>query len=184
LAAGIINNVKIIFMLHVRIYIITFLVSLTIMTLGAVPVLAQNCCKCTSSSPPANNICITTTATDCAKMPAESKNADVKKLTCSKMDDAQCKKVSEKGSCIVGPTNEALYKSSSNVPKETQKYEPAQPPVLNIDIPNLTFSNAVVYGQLVKFPWFPQYVAAINNYLVGIVAVAAAIMIVYGALTL
>lgn len=168
------------FMIHVRIYIIAFLASLTMTTFVVTPALAQNCCKCTSSSPPANNICITTTATDCAKMPAESKNANVKKLNCAKLNDAKCKKVAENGECIVGPTNELKYNITPKTSNDPQKYEPAQSPVLNIDIPDLSFSNAVVDGQIIKFPWFPQYVAAINKYLIGIVAVAAAIMIVYG----
>ena len=141
------------------------------------------CCKCTSSSPLANNICINTTAQDCAKMPAESKNADVKKLNCVKLGDSQCKKVAENGECIVGPTDEAKYKPPAASPSQAFGKETKQiaPPTLGIDIPGVVFSDEipVVVGKL-SIPWFAQYLSAIHKYLLSISIVAAAVMLVYG----
>jgi hypothetical protein len=111
-------------------------------------------------------------------MPAASKNEDVKKLNCAKLDDAQCKTVAENGSCIVGPTDEAEY-----IPQvaTTEDIKPIEPPTLGINIPDLTFSDRLVAVEgFFTIPWFAQYVSAINTYLLGITAVAAAIMLVYG----
>jgi len=57
----------------------------------------------------------------------------------------------------------------------------ALPLSLNVPIPGLQFSqNIISSGGFIEIPYLAQYIAAVYNYLLGIVVIAAAVMIVFG----
>ncbi|MBU1907673.1 pilin [Patescibacteria group bacterium] len=147
------------------------------------------CCKCTASDAPESTICIQveTADTDCSSLTANTGNADVKKLNCIKpLEPAQCQKIT-KGVCKEEPVSESLYKkiSASAAQQAPQKTVGAiettvSPPKLGVDIPFLTLSPAVATKAVMNVPWLAQYIAGVQNYLIGISVTAAAIMLVYG----
>lgn len=55
-------------------------------------------------------------------------------------------------------------------------------PKLNVPIPGLRFAQGIVVqpGETANIPFLAQYIAAAANYLLGIIVIAAAVMIVYG----
>ncbi len=172
-----------------RIFIIVFLASLTMMTLGAIPALAEKCCQCTNPNATDSKaiICIESVSDDCTSLKTKSNNADVKKLNCIKpLDPAQCQKISNNGMCASGPHKEISYSIESTTQgtksvSPTEETKQIEPPTLGITIPGVEFSgNIPVVGGDLKIPWFAQYISAIHKYLFGISVVAAAIMLVYG----
>ena len=55
-------------------------------------------------------------------------------------------------------------------------------PTLNVPIPGLRFAQGIIVqpGEKTSIPFLAQYIAAAANYLLGIIVIAAAVMIVYG----
>lgn len=53
-------------------------------------------------------------------------------------------------------------------------------PELGVQIPGLVFSPAVREDGLVRVPFLAQYIAAVQRYAIGLAAVAAIVMVVYG----
>ncbi|MBU1908284.1 hypothetical protein KKF59_04145, partial [Patescibacteria group bacterium] len=147
------------------------------------------CCKCTASDAPESTICIQveTADTDCSSLTANTGNADLKKLNCAKkLEPAQCQKIT-KGVCKEEPVSESLYKkiSASAAQQAPQKTVGAiektvSPPKLGVEIPFLTLSPAEATKAVINVPWLAQYIAGVQNYLIGISVTAAAIMLVYG----
>ncbi|MFA6272643.1 MAG: hypothetical protein WC693_06160 [Patescibacteria group bacterium] len=75
----------------------------------------------------------------------------------------------------------AVFFISAPVFAQTQSQSaPIQEPVLQIPIPNLTFSNAVSSGGFASLPWLAQYIAAMYRYGIGIASFCAIIMIMAG----
>lgn len=77
----------------------------------------------------------------------------------------------------------AAQTTSTPVPEAgTAKIIEIQAPKLNVEIPGLTFASNLKYteGEKVAIPFLAQYLAAVYNYLLGIVLITAAVMIVYG----
>lgn len=81
--------------------------------------------------------------------------------------------------CTNGPTDVNAYTPPA-APAQTKPIQ-ADAPKLNVQIPGLEFaSNVTDQGGYIYIPFFAQYISAVYRYLVGISAVAAAIMIAYG----
>ncbi|MFH1078438.1 MAG: hypothetical protein V1745_04150, partial [Patescibacteria group bacterium] len=151
----------------------------------AVPVRAEICCDCYYPDDPKASVCITSAAAgDCANMPGNSTNSDVKSLTCktSVMDvaSATCKAITGGGICGKGPFDERTYKAPVTAATTPASGTGTYKPELGIAIPLLTFTGIPSDGTSVQVPWFAEYVAAVYRYLTAIAVIAAAIMIVYG----
>lgn len=148
------------------------------------PVVASAfCCKCTQTSDPAKNVCLTATEGACSTMIEQSTNSAVKSFTCdgTTLTDEQCKPIYDGGSalCSGSPVEASSYAVAG--PGSVPTKDAIRPPVLNVPIPGLTFQNVVaVDGGVATIPFLAQYVAAAYRYLLGIVVVAAATAIVYG----
>lgn len=143
---------------------------------------AATCCKCTASADPKTNICINTAESNCQGMPAKSANAQVKTLTCTQsLDPSQCKTVAAGGICGAEPQEEFLFSSPATQVDTQAGTVQVQPPTLGISIPGLQFASVLtpVNGKL-SIPFFAQYIAAVYRYLIGMSAIAAAVMIVWG----
>lgn len=142
------------------------------------------CCGCMAPDDPKATVCINTKNDNCALLSAQSSNKDVNKLICSfKIEN--CKSVSQGGTCVKGPFDENTFKieTASTEPSPDDKKTPLEvtPPVLNINIPGLSFDSQIMEKDgYIEIPFFAQYVAAFQRWLIGASAVAAAIMIVYG----
>jgi|GEM_PF-2142646 len=67
-------------------------------------------------------------------------------------------------------------KSEKSLPKETVT------PILNVPIPNLTFSNAIVTPTSVKTSYLADYLNAIYKYLITISVIIAIVMVMVGGL--
>lgn len=152
----------------------------------ATPTLAA-CCRCQAPGEAKADICLNKTAVDCAALPAQSKNSAVKNLTCVETGDA-CATISNGGTCVIGPMDDVAYtakNAAGTAPApETQGTNSAVAtivPQLNVAIPGLSFSqNLINRGGFLEVPFLSQYIAAAYKYLIGVSAIAAAIMIVYG----
>jgi hypothetical protein len=87
--------------------------------------------------------------------------------------------------CTVGPVSAVSYTApattngAATVPTITSVA--SVPLELGVPIPGLTFSkNFIATNGNIEIPFLAQYLAAIYNYLLGIVVITAAVMIVYG----
>ena len=119
-------------------------------------------------------------AGDCAAVTSKTSNVAVKALNCT-VEDTICKPVANGGSCTVGPVNELAYTSGSSGASVADVSKQIEAPKLNVDIPGLQFSQYVIARNgYLEVPFLAQYIAAIYKYLIGISAVACAIMIIYG----
>jgi hypothetical protein len=146
---------------------------------------SATCCKCASKENPETAICIkfNTVGQDCAALPGKSTNTHVKKLNCTESlsDSTTCKTKTDGGVCIIGPITESTYTSAISADSGAKSLEKPVIPELNVKIPGLTFSDQLrQVGSVISVPFLAQYISAIYIYLVGLAAVAAAIMIVYG----
>ena len=148
---------------------------------------AEICCKCTNQEDPKSTICIKFLAADkdCPLLPGKSTNPQVKKLTCTESlnTNTSCKAVAGGGLCIQGPTDETVYSTAttSGSVLGTKTVEPVAAPKLGIQIPGLQFATQLIVQEgYLEIPFLSQYISAVYNYMVGIVAIVAAIMIVYG----
>lgn len=166
--------------------IVTLMGLVLIFLFTAPPVLALvNCCKCTTKDDHKTNICIKTTEPDCSAMPAKSSNPQVKTLDCESLGEAdkgQCRAITE-GVCSKKPADEPSYSAPSNLSESRADASTGSltPPKLGIQIPGLQFATELVaQGGYLQIPFIAQYIDAIYTYMIGIAAVAAAIMIVYG----
>ncbi len=151
------------------------------MSMAVAPIAAQAaCCKCYSSSDVKLNICIEQPAVGtCENLPQKSTNPEVKALTCeTEQNDSNCKVVPEGGICFQKPVSEELYAPVKAKATTTVKEAGID---LNVDIPGLELAQTVEQREgYVSIPWLAQYVSGVQRYLIGISAVAAAIMMVYG----
>ena len=162
--------------------IVTLMGLILVFLFTAPPALALvNCCKCTTKDDPKTNICIKTTEPDCSAMPAKSSNPQVKTLECESLGEAdkgQCRSISNGGICAKEPIEDSLFSSSASDGTTTTSIAA---PKLGIQIPGLQFATEVVAkGGYLQLPFLAQYIDAVYKYMVGVAAVAAAIMIVYG----
>jgi hypothetical protein len=135
---------------------------------------AANCCRCLVDG---KALCITAPPVgNCAAVGAGS-NADLKGVTCTDLDLAQCKSIAQGGRCEAGPTDAIAYKKGT---EKTFKFEPTIP-VLNVYIPGLVFDREVDSSKgVASIPFLAQYISAVYKYLLGISVITAAVMIVYG----
>lgn len=161
--------------------------------LSPLPALAD-CCKCHPKAKPTDNLCLTDVSSACPEiLTKNSSNKSLEGVTCdsAKLDEkTTCKAVSEGGSalCQIGPIAAVSYATSSGVAAGagtsatgTAPTIKALPLKLNVDIPGLQFSeNIVSRDGFIEIPYLAQYIAALYNYLLGIVVIAAAVMVVYG----
>jgi hypothetical protein len=142
----------------------------------------QACCTCQKSGQTGTTSCVNVDqgegGSNCGALPGKYPN--LVGYTCTAPPSGvQCtsKASSASGICNDGPVNVKAFSPSSGSPQQI----PFVQPTLNVAIPGLVFSTAVTTkGGTVTVPFFAQYVAAIYRYLIGIAAVAAAVMLVYG----
>lgn len=151
------------------------------------------CCKCAPKDKPGTTICLTDTTANCPEiLTKNSSNAALLTLTCeptSLKEDSTCKPVAEGGSalCQEGPTPASAYGSAGSTTTTTTGAQKTRSPIkavpmtLNVPIPGLQFAqNIYESAGYLEIPYLAQYLSAIYNYLLGIVIIAAAVMIVIG----
>ncbi len=155
-------------------------------------VMAATCCKCAyASTLKTGTVCLTTDG-GCATVIADAKNPKLSDLNCDvgtsyAAGTGICRLVSQGGACQ--EIADARTWSAGAQP-EAVKTVSAIPLQLNTDIPGLRFAESIQettcldssgksYSCL-AIPYLAQYVAAIYNYLLGIVLITAAVMIVWG----
>lgn len=145
---------------------------------------AGSCCVCTPAGTTAN-VCLSTTAGEngpnCASLPG--KYAKLKGYTCvATASDSNCAPPGSASSvCNEGPVSIAAYIPKTGNETEPTTSIPVTVPRLGVPIPGLELSsNVVEKGGYIYIPFFAQYVSGVYRYLIGLSAIAAAIMIVYG----
>lgn len=149
------------------------------------------CCKCTDSTNASQTLCLTDTAApNCASIITgnSASNKSLATVTCSGADitGPQCQTVSGGGTCQAGVAPAITYQPTVTPGTgSTPGVAPSgvmTPPVLQETIPGLKFANniPIVPSTKTQIPYLAQYLSAVYNYLLGIVVIAAAIMIVYG----
>ncbi len=142
---------------------------------------AAACCRCHDAGDKVNTTCIqtdTVTQGQCDSLPQNTKNSDLQSAVCE--ETPNCTSISEGkgGTCLKGPLPEAQFKTTP-APGLTSDLT-AEPITMNVPIPGLQFSAGKVVGDFVEIPILAQYIVAVYKFLLGISAVAAAIMIMYG----
>lgn len=135
------------------------------------------CCGCLGKD--SSTICINTEQSDCSTLSIKSKNIFVNKLTCAN-SIPDCKTVASGGSCSGGVFDEATYSTEPAQAVEVKTFV-MEAPQLGIPIPGIEFTKQIFdeAGRF-KVPFIAQYISGVYRYLVGISAIAAAIMITYG----
>lgn len=145
------------------------------------------CCVCTSG-PNSGNTCVYVPegegGSNCSGL--SDKYPSLKGYSCNPplFAESGCtsKNTSASGICNVGPTDIQAFKPPPPPTGAAQsKVAPLIMPKLNVAIPGLTFADSVyVDGQSITVPFLAQYISAVYRYLIGIAAIAAAIMVLYG----
>lgn len=159
------------------------LVALTILALWMMPFATQAavCCLCSPPGDSGSKTCVKSeTVSTCAELRNQTSNATLKAATCdlATLKPTEClPKSAPGGLCQNGPVLESEFAKPSGYIVQ----QAALVPKLNVAIPGLVFANQLgESGGFLTIPFFGQYIAAVYRYLVGISAVVAAVMIVYG----
>lgn len=143
-----------------------------------------SCCTCVLKDNPGGYTCAYVPddegGANCAGI--TSKYPNMKGYNCTAPESADYKCASKTGSnsgvCSVGPIDVRAIQSPDAEVKTTPL---SVIPVLEYNIPGLTFSSeADAQGRQIGIPFFAQYISAVYRYMIGIAAIAAAVMIVYG----
>ncbi len=171
---------------RLRLFLVPSICIASSLLLCAPTTLAASCCKCKPSGDAAKTSCMTIAkdgfdaTTQCPTLatvyPA---NAQLKSLTCEKIECETVKKISDGGTCYSVDTPETFGASASG-PTVTNM-APVVAPNLGVKIPGLSFSsNLPVVGGRMQIPYLADYIGAVYKYLVGISVIAAALMMIFG----
>ena len=146
------------------------------------------CCKCTHPDID-GTFCIQKDVGNCenlAQHNEEFANADCELET----KDASCRKISDSGICINKPvptlafTVESLtIKQDAEEPTQESDDQTQFTPALidlNVDIPNLTFTDPYLQNNQIIIPYLGQYIQAVYKFLLGAGLIATAIMVILG----
>jgi hypothetical protein len=142
------------------------------------------CCVCQLSNDASKgNTCVNVEpaegGTNCEKIPQTHSN--LQGYTCTAPPTGVLcsnKSTSASGICNQGPINVNAYSLKADAAIEKPS---VVAPTLGVPIPGIVFSqNIIQNSRSVSIPFLAQYIAGVYRYLIGISAVAAAVMIVWG----
>lgn len=148
------------------------------------------CCACATAGTTAKT-CLTATTGACGTLVQQSGNASLAGVSCqpTAIPDAQCQPVGQSptGICAAGPFDVASASAAQFPGAPAASSSPISPlptvvPTPSVAIPGLVYGQVYEQDNKVVVPFIAQFVSAAYRYLVGISAIAAAIMVVYGGL--